>query len=110
MPNTLVDTGDFNYSVFLHFLVESIPGIIIQAINNTLLGQWTGLAIFSMVCSGFMILNGLYAFVYYRYMKGRRVPVWQIPVDQTIRIKAPLLGIDRTIVEAKLIPAKTGMI
>ena len=40
----------------VEFLLESVPQIIIQSINNTQKAEWTNNAIFSVVFSAFVIV------------------------------------------------------
>ncbi len=53
-------------------MLETIPQAAIQAGNNTLLQRWNIVGIISTVISGIMLCNGVYFFIYHRFIKGRK--------------------------------------
>lgn len=49
--------------LLVEFALESVPQIIIQAVNNEQTDEWSGVAIASMAFSAYAILNTLYKYV-----------------------------------------------
>ena len=73
-----IDTGIINEALFAEFLLQAIPQIVIQSMNNTATGQWDAVAVFSFVTSVFTASIGLYKLVYYvgiKRVKLRNVPL-----------------------------------
>lgn len=91
-----IDTADFNWFIVLHCIFQSVPNLVVQAINNFLLDEWSGLAILSAMGSGFMILSCVYRYSYWSFLVREPKPLVDIPVDYSIRIK--LFALDFTVV------------
>lgn len=77
-----IDTDIMNQSIFVHFVLETFPQLILQSLNNQLTGSWSGLAIFSTVLSIFMVANGCYRYLYYTLFL--RVKFADIPLELTL--------------------------
>lgn len=67
-----------NQSLLAEVFLESIPQIVIQVINNILLGKWDGIAILSATSTIIMIVNTLYSFFYSIVVDGKKFS--EIPV------------------------------
>jgi len=69
-PNVAIDTEVFNGSMFMHCFFHSIPHILLQVINNTLVRKpWRWYAILSAAMSGYLIASGVYIFMYHRFCR-----------------------------------------
>lgn len=79
------DTKCYNESMLAEFLLEAFPQLILQAINNTLVGDWSQIAIFSAAISAYMTLDSVYRMVYSLRIKKHDF------VD--IPVKPPLLSL-----------------
>jgi hypothetical protein len=101
-----VDTEDLNYGILHHFLLEAVPGLALQAVNNTLIDSWTKdpVAIISVVMSIVMCINVLYKYLYHSTIHAEPVGVKNIPIDRSIRVKIMLLSVDWSVLDAKLPP------
>ena len=101
-----VDTEDLNYGILNHFLLEAVPGLALQAVNNTLMDTWTtdALAITSIVMSIVMCVNVLYRYFYHSKLHAEPVGMKNIPVDRSIRVKIMLLSVDWSVLDARLPP------
>jgi hypothetical protein len=55
----LIDVAFFNESVFNEFIIEALPQLVIQSINNNRTGTFSPIAVFSIAFSGYLIFNGL---------------------------------------------------
>jgi len=64
-------------SIFEEIVTESLPQLIIQAVNQTLNKEWTTLGFASMFMSSAMALNGVYRFLYFFLMK--KIPIKDVP-------------------------------
>ncbi|MEK9698547.1 MAG: hypothetical protein VW270_22435, partial [Candidatus Poseidoniales archaeon] len=61
------DAGMMNESLLNEFILESIPQLLLQGINNTYTDQWlTGVTLFSFVFSLTIVINSIWRFGYYR--------------------------------------------
>jgi len=60
-------------SIFEEMIIESIPQLIIQIINNTFTGTWSPLSYISTFVSGCIVFNGIWPLVYYRWYLNMRV-------------------------------------
>jgi len=79
MPqNVAADTKILNLSLLWNLVTETLPMVIIQCVNNTMLGKWTPLAYASLSFSIFMAASTAYTFSYWRFY--RRKPFSEIPV------------------------------
>ncbi len=82
-----LDATVLNESLFFEFLLETIPQITIQLINNTLTfnGRFSTLSILSLVVSIFIAFNGVYRYGY--YLLWKKLKFNEIPLPLTIRLK-----------------------
>lgn len=82
-PDLVIDTAVLNGTLFMHFLWEAVPHLIIQSYNNNAVHEpWTALKILSVMSSVYQIVAGIYTFIYLRYgcLWGiERVPLENIP-------------------------------
>ena len=99
-----VDTEDLNYGILSHFLLEAVPGLILQAINNTLMRSWTkdSVAVISIVMSILVCISVLYKYLYHSKINADPVGVRNIPVDRSIRVRIMFLSVDWSVLDAKL--------
>jgi len=75
-----VDTGMMNESILSEFVLESIPELLLQGLNNSAAGQWLAAdALFSFVFSVAVIVNSLYRFGYYSLWKNPPVAIADVP-------------------------------
>jgi len=78
-PNTVIDTEVFNGSMFMHCFFHSIPHILLQVINNSLIRKpWKWYAILSVLMSGYLIASGVYIFMYHRFCGSLGVHVAEL--------------------------------
>jgi len=79
----MVDTRVLNGSMFLHFMYEAIPHLILQSVNNMLIHEpWSAFKVFSTMLSAYHVIAGMYLFVNMRYgclWGNRSVPLEEIP-------------------------------
>jgi hypothetical protein len=54
-------------SIFEEIIIESVPQLAIQITNNTLTSTWSTLGYISTAMSCFMVINGIWRLVYYRW-------------------------------------------
>jgi hypothetical protein len=99
-----VDTEELNKCLQEEFYLETLPQVALQMVNNLLLEQFSPLAIFSLVFSFVMALNGCWKFVYFRYCVDNRLELAEIPIEMSVKVNIPSLGIDWRLFEAKLEP------
>ena len=101
-----VDTQELNYYLLCQFVFETLPMIIIQIINNSLLHTWVSspFAIFSFIMSIVMLLNVLYKYVFQTYILATPNKMKNIPIDRSLRINIPWLRLNIVIVNGKLEP------
>jgi hypothetical protein len=98
-----VDTSMMNYGFLNRLLLETFPSAIIQIINNVALKKpWTPIAILSFIASLFTFANLIYRYVFYHFCMKETVGMKDIPMDNTLKIQIPILGIDRTLIDGKL--------
>jgi hypothetical protein len=88
--DVVLDTHILNGSLFIHFVFEAIPSMLIQIFNNILLNApWTPIAYVSIVFSLYNVLSGLYRYVYHRHMKCfgvEPVELQDVPINKNISI------------------------
>eukprot|EP01032_Pedospumella_encystans_P017737 gene17737-20207_t len=101
-----IDTEDLNYALLCQFCLETIPHIILQSVNNTLLGTWVSdpIAIFSLIVSIFMAVATIYKYLYHVGIRADRVDMRDVPLDQSVTLKFMFTKIEYTILNAKLEP------
>jgi hypothetical protein len=89
-----VDTEELNYGMLAQFLCETIPHIILQSVNNTLLDAWKtdAIAITSFVFSILMAVNSLYHYFYHKAMAARVRSMKDVPIDRSINLAFCGLG------------------
>lgn len=100
----IVDTEDFNGSQLIQFLFESIPQLIVQLFNSLYSHSLDNLGILSIVTSGFMVINGLYVYIYYRYFfkSDANLGLKDVPLDKTIEIDLGVLNVHINLVYARI--------
>lgn len=101
-----VDTHALNTSLQQEFYFETLPQVVIQLVNTFLLRQLSPLAIFSLLLSFIMAINGLYKYIYYRWLTDTSMQVEDIPIDMSLHVKVDCLHIDWLFFEAKLQPMR----
>lgn len=84
-PVAAFDTKCYNESMLAEFLLEAFPQLVIQTINNTMVGAWSDVAIFSAALSTYMTLDSCYRMLFEIAVHRRRF------VD--IPVKPPLLSL-----------------
>ena len=68
-----IDKGILNESFFVQFMLESMPQLVVQWLNNTEVGLWTPAGYFSTILSLVTLLNGIYKYGYYCFWLGTRI-------------------------------------
>jgi photosystem II stability/assembly factor-like uncharacterized protein len=98
----VVDTEELNYGLLAQFLLETIPHIVLQSTNNTLLRAWDTdpIAIISFVFSILMAFNALYHYFYHSAMLAKVRQMKDVPIDRSIRVG--IMGYTCTLFEGKL--------
>jgi hypothetical protein len=100
-----VDTGILNESLFAEFLSETLPQLVIQGVNNKLIGMWTPMAIFSACLSITIAVNGVYRYGYYTIWLGMNID--DVPTKISIAgVINVTLKNDKQIVGASLVNHK----
>ena len=61
-----VDTEDLNYSKYIHAATESLPHIVIQYMNSSLLGSFNLLSILSIVVSAYQLVGTLFPLLFHK--------------------------------------------
>ena len=87
--NSDVSMTLFNEGMFYGILLESIPQLVIQIINNFKTDTWSGIAILSAAASSVCLFSVLYRYVYYIFylkMNVADVPIVAIK-DDVLRSK-----------------------
>lgn len=67
-----VDRGLMNRALFSGFVLETVPQLMLQVVNNTSKdsGAWSVTSIASTTMSVYMCISGLYRFAYYHWYRG----------------------------------------
>ena len=128
-----VDTEDLNYGLLSQFVFETVPHIILQSVNNTLLGllyifvvcyiycvfmyiffcpdwfvsgTWVSdpIAILSLVMSVFMAAATIYKYVYHAGIRADRQGMKDIPLDKSVVVKIFFTNKEFTLLSARLAP------
>jgi len=69
-----VDAGMMNEAILSEVMLESIPQLLLQGLNNSATGQWTdGVSLFSFMFSLALISNSLYRFGYLSLCQGSSI-------------------------------------
>jgi outer membrane protein assembly factor BamB len=76
-----VDTRLLNESIFIEMIVESLPQLIIQIINNSLMGSLSRLAILSASFAFLLVVNGIWSYSYVLYVGS---PVSEVNLDKIL--------------------------
>merc|ERR1712010_88261 len=77
-----------NESLLSEFLLESVPQLIIQGINNTITGQWTEIVtLSSFIISLTIVVNSIWRFAYWKLIE--KIPIGDVPIF----IKIPFTSI-----------------
>ena len=82
-----LDASLLNESLFHEFIMETIPQIAIQSINNSLIynGHFPAISLFSLAMSVFIAINGIYRYGYYLIWKGLKFD--KIPLPLAVRMQ-----------------------
>lgn len=82
-----LDASVLNESLFHEFVLETIPQIAIQSINNSLIynGNFPAISLFSLAMSIFIAINGVYRYGY--YLLWKRIKFDEIPLPLAIRMQ-----------------------
>jgi hypothetical protein len=101
-----VDTEELNYAILIQFVCETIPQMVLQATNNSLLGSWVSnsFAIFSFVTSMFSACNVVYHYLYHSTITAEPRTMKDVPLDRSLKIKIAVLSIDWSLFNAALEP------
>ena len=70
-----VDTSKLNYALVVHAMLETLPNIVIQWYNNSLIGGggWGQSEAYSTVSSFLMLGNEVYRIIFFKFFQGKRV-------------------------------------
>jgi hypothetical protein len=79
-----VDIGTLNRDMLAEFLLESLPQLLVQSINNQLTNKWTLIGWISAGLSMFVALNGTYRMLY--WMLWMKVPIDQVQMGMALKI------------------------
>ena len=102
-----VDTGILNEALFAEFLSETLPQLVIQGVNNKLIGMWTPTAIFSAALSIVIAVNGVYRYGYYTIWLGMNID--DVPTKISLGgVVNVVLKNDKQIVGAALVAHKAS--
>ena len=82
-----LDASVLNESLFHEFILETVPQIAIQSINNSLIynGNFPAISLFSLAMSIFIAINGIYRYGYYLLWKGIKFD--EIPLPLAVRMQ-----------------------
>ncbi len=82
-----LDASVLNESLFHEFMLETVPQIAIQSINNSLIynGNFPAISLFSLAMSLFIAINGVYRYGYYLLWKGIKFD--EIPLPLAVRMQ-----------------------
>jgi hypothetical protein len=82
-----LDASVLNESLFHEFILETVPQITIQSINNSLIynGNFPAISLFSLAMSIFIAINGIYRYGYYLLWKGIKFD--EIPLPLAVRMQ-----------------------
>ncbi len=82
-----LDASVLNESLFHEFILETVPQIAIQSINNSLIynGHFPAVSLFSLAMSIFIAINGIYRYGYYLLWKGIKFD--EIPLPLAVRMQ-----------------------
>ena len=75
----MLDVHMMNETICVHILYTTFAHLIIQAVNNSLVGDWTALDYICIIASGLNAVDGLYKIAYYKFYLGMRIV--DIPVS-----------------------------
>lgn len=77
-----IDRRTLNQCLFATFLLETLPHLGIQILNNSLASKWNNFKIFSIAFSSYMLVAGIWKFVYWKWWK--ETPMEQVPLPRLI--------------------------
>ena len=75
----MLDVHMMNETICVHILYTTFAHLIIQAVNNSLVANWTSLDYICIMTSGLNAVDGLYKIAYYKIYLGMRIV--DIPVS-----------------------------
>ena len=76
--DTFIDAKLLNTAIYSEILYETLPQLIIQVLNSTLLNSWTTLSIFSVAFSILSACSGVYRTFFYKTV--RKIKLKDIPL------------------------------
>lgn len=72
-----IDTEILNESLYIEIVCETLPQVFIQLYNNYKLdpniAEWSAVSQFSLMLSFMNTLNGVYQFVYFKFVKHKKI-------------------------------------
>ena len=82
-----LDATVLNESLFYEFLLETVPQILIQSVNNSLIynGRLPAISVFSLSMSVFIAINGIYRYGY--YLLWKKIKFDEIPLPLAVRMQ-----------------------
>lgn len=80
----ILNSALLHESVVVEFLFETLPQLAVQSINNTFMGNWPPIGIFSTVLSALMAFNGVFYYGYYIIFLRRSFS--EVPTNVSIGI------------------------
>ena len=82
-----LDASVLNESLFHEFMLETVPQIAIQSVNNALIfnGNFPAVSLFSLAMSIFIAVNGVYRYGYYLLWKGIKFDEIPLPLAVSIQ-------------------------
>jgi hypothetical protein len=86
---TGIDTGLLNRSLLAEFVLETLPQLALQSINNTSIGSWSVESLISTSFSIFMAISGLYKYVYWQFYKN--VDIEDVPTNIDVELCGVLI-------------------
>ena len=80
--NADIDLKLLNQSLFATFVLESVPQLVIQVINNSLNNTWTAFTVLSVLASLYMLFCGIWKFIYWWWWCG--LPLGKVPLSNPL--------------------------
>ncbi len=82
-----LDATVLNESLFYEFMLETVPQILIQSVNNSLIynGRLPAISVFSIAMSVFIAINGIYRYGY--YLLWKKIKFDEIPLPLAVRMQ-----------------------
>ena len=84
-----VDLTILNESLYAELWVETIPQLILQCVNNTLMQSWSTITLFFTSVSILIILNCLYRVWYFVYQQGFSTEAIPTGLEWYVKLQGP---------------------